>query len=956
LGWFTARGASFDGLTVVSVSYQPPLQPIPSDELGSLVPLTPGQLFDPQKVREAIENLYATGRYREVKVEGTRQDGGVALQLITRNAFFIGRVQIEGVPEPPNRAQLVNATKLTLGGEFRNEDLLQAVSNLQNRLVANGFFDARIDPSTESDESTSQVTIDFRVDPGPRARLTEPVIQGLSGPQRRFFLDRTRWRRFFGLLGWQILTESRVQRGLERARRSFAAQDYLLNRVTLNSINPLPQQQRAQPNVSVELGPKVSVRAAGAKISRSRLRQLVPVYQEQAVDRDLLLEGQRNITEYFQARGYFDTKVSFDLRRESDGRQSVIYQIDPGARSRLVRLDISGNTSFPLSTLRERMAITPASWLRWRRGRFSESLLRSDIDSIRELYQSNGFRDVRVTSRTEVSQGGKAGSIAVSVNVEEGPLWMVARQELAGVSPDLQPAIEQLLSSAPGQPFSESNLAVDRDNVLNYYYNRGFPDAAVDWVVSPAAEPNQVNVRFQITEGERQFVRGFLVSGLKTSDPDMVYERLRLSPGDALSQARLVESQRRLYDLGIFARVENAIQNPEGSESRKFVIYQFEEARKYSLNFGIGAEIARIGGGTPNFDAPAGEAGFSPRASFGLTRTNFLGVGHTVGMQTRLSNIQQRLIGTYLAPQFKGRENLALTVSTVYDVSRDIRTFEGRRLEGSAQLSQKLSRALTLQTRFSYRRNTVRNLAIDDSLVPIYSRPVRVGILSGTVFQDRRDSPVDSTRGYYNSIDIGLASKGFASQTDYLRVLARNSTYHRLARDIVVARSTTLGWIRALGDGGADEIPLPERYFSGGAATHRGFPDNQAGPRDLRTGFPLGGSGLFTNNLELRLPLVGENLGGVLFHDAGNVYSSLRRVSFRVSQRNLRDFDYMVHAAGIGVRYKTPVGPVRVDFAYSPNSPSFQFERRSEMPGVAPVIITQRINRFQFHFSLGQTF
>jgi len=161
------------------------------------------------------------------------------------------------------------------------------------------------------------------------------------------------------------------------------------------------------------------------------------------------------------------------------------------------------------------------------------------------------------------------------------------------------------------------------------------------------------------------------------------------------------------------------------------------------------------------------------------------------------------------------------------------------------------------------------------------------------------------------------------------------------------------------------DIPLPERFFSGGASSHRGFSENQAGGRDLTTGFPIGGKALVMNTLELRYPLVGENLTGVLFHDAGNVYSSLRRLSLRQTQRDDSNFDYMVHAVGFGIRYRTPVGPVRVDLAYVPNSPRFWgFEgTREELlfncaagPGPQCPRTLQRLSRFQFHFSLGQAF
>jgi outer membrane protein assembly factor BamA len=175
---------------------------------------------------------------------------------------------------------------------------------------------------------------------------------------------------------------------------------------------------------------------------------------------------------------------------------------------------------------------------------------------------------------------------------------------------------------------------------------------------------------------------------------------------------------------------------------------------------------------------------------------------------------------------------------------------------------------------------------------------------------------------------------------------------------LVVARQLSFGVIGQISDG---EVPLPERFFAGGAVSHRGFPDNQAGPRDLLTGFPIGGKALLINNTELRFPLLGDNVGGVFFHDAGNVYSDVGSISFRFSQRDVQDFNYMVQAVGFGVRYRTPIGPVRLDLAYSMNSPRFMGLKGTTEQLLDPNLtgvqfVEQRISRFQFHFSLGHLF
>ncbi len=953
----TAADSGFAGLPVSAVRFDPAEQPIPKEELELLVGLRPGSALDPSAVREAIERLYATGRYTDVIVHAERDATGVSIRFETKGTWFVGRVTVEGVPDPPNKGQLVNATKLALGTRFETDDVRAATANLEKKLDGNGFFEARIDPRLEYDAPTQQVYIDFRIDPGPRARFTTPSIQGLEASQIPRVIQSTNWPRLWGLLGWKPVTESRVAQGLDRVRRSFAKRDYLQSKISLDNLEYLPTVQRARPELTVEAGPQVRVRTDGAKVSRGRIRQLVPIYQEQSADRDLIVEGARNLTEYFRAQGYFEAKSEFTTETETDGSRAIVYTIDRGDRFKLARLSVQGNTYFDARTIRERLLTTPATRLRYRRGRFSDSLLRNDIDSIRELYVSNGFRSVKIGSDLQRGLPGKPNWLQLGIRIEEGPQWLIARRQIEGVSAAHEAEIDQMVTSAPGQPFSEASLAADRDNVLAYYYNNGYPNASFDWQVAAARDANRVDLKLTVVEGAPQFVRNFLIGGLDVSDPEMVLRRIRLTPGEPLSQARLVESQRRLYDLGVFARVDVAVQNPDGTESGKYVLYQFEEARKYSINFGFGAEIARIGSGTPNFDAPAGQPGFSPRASLGITRTNFAGTGHSVSLQTRVSNIQKRVLASYIAPQFKGSDNVTLTVSGLYDQSLDVRTFQATRQEGSVQLSNRVSRDVTFQSRFTYRRNIISSLAIDDDLVPIFSRPGRVGIASTTFIQDRRDNPIDSKRGYYNTIDFGFASKIFASQTDYARVLARNSTYHRVWKDVVLARSVAVGWLNSFTVGGVSEVPLPERFFSGGASSHRGFPDNQAGPRDLRTGFPLGGSGLLNSNFELRFPLIGDSVGGVLFHDAGNVYSSLKTISFRVQQRDFKDFDYMVHAVGAGIRYRTPVGPVRIDFAYAPNSPSFQFEKRDGFVPVVPrTIVTQRLNPLEFHFSLGQTF
>src|ERR1019366_1907254 len=654
------------------------------------------------------------------------------------------------------------------------------------------------------------------------------------------------------------------------------------------------------PTLRIEAGPRIEVSTTGAKVSKSKLQRLVPIFEEHAVDRDLLVEGARNLRDHFQSQGFFDTQVDFKQQDVVDDRANVDFLVNTGKRHKLVAIAIRGAEYFSKDVIRERMYLQTASFLQFPHGRYSESLARRDRDSIVNLYESNGFRDVKVTSHVADNYLGKEDSLAVTLEIQEGPQYLVNRVQVDGVEKQDKARILGKLTSSGGQPFSEFNVAVDRDTILADYFENGFPHATFEWSSKPAAAPNRVDLLFVVHEGQQQFVRDVVINpeGLITTRPGMVERSLRIHPGDPLSPTAITVTQRRLYDLGVFAKVDAAVQNPDGETDRKYVIYNMEEAARYSMSAGVGAELARIGGCQSCLGA--GQTGFSARVSLDLARNNLWGLGHSFSVRTRVSTLDRRGVLSYNWPRFRNRDRLSLSFTALFQDSRDVRTFSSKREEGSVQLSQRLSKASTVFYRYAYRMVSVdqATLKITEFLIPLLSQPVRVGIASFAWILDRRDDPVEPHKGIYNTVDVGLAEGAFGSQRNFVRFLVRNATYHPIGKKLVLARSTEVGDIHAFHYAGnpLDAIPLAERFFVGGGSSHRGFPENQAGPRDATTGFPLGGTALLFNQTELRFPLIGDNVGGVIFHDMGNIYSSLSNFSLRQRQRDQQDFDYMEHA------------------------------------------------------------
>jgi outer membrane protein insertion porin family len=1018
-------------------------------ELRQLVLQPVDAPLDRTKIRRSIQRLYATGLLSDLQVEAERNpQNEITLVFAARPNYFFGEITVDGQPRRRPRAnQLVNAAKLRLGELYSQEKIATAIDNMLAVLRDNGFYKAQISHEEQFHPETQLVDVRFHVNADGNAHIGTVTIQGDPG------YSQSEIERTAGFQPGRTVTAEHVAKALQKLRKKYQKNHRLEAQVGIVDRAYHPENNSLDYVFRINEGPVVDVQVAGARLSRGRLKKLVPVFEEGAIDDDLLNEGQRNLRNYFQTRGYFDVRVNWTRESAPEtNKVSVVYHVQPGQKHKLVAVRFEGAHYFSADLLRERMQIRPASGL-LTNGLYSESLLSGDIASIVSLYKANGFQHISVERQVQDDYLGAKGDILVILRIHEGPQVKVASVQLAGNRTFDDASLRQTLTTIPGQPFSELNIATDRESIMNTYVNHGFSDVQCSASATPVAgDPNQMNVVYTITEGSQVFVNRVLISGLQYTRPYIVSRELLVQPGSPLDQSAMLESQRRLYDLGLFNEVDVAVQNPEGQSQYKDLLFQVREARRWTFNYGFGFQLQSGQTGTinevntapapgvsvpPNTTPPSGGVpvgtniqggtGFSPDFLFEVTRLNFRGRGHTVSFKGRYGNLLKRALGTYDAPRFFENRNLRLGFTGFFENSRDVRTFSSERLEGSAQIEQALTRRAdgqpisTLMWRYNYRRVVVdpNSLAISPELVPLYSKPVLVGMPSVGFTRDKRDDPLDPHKGNYTTFDFGVSARAFGSASvkgaqqvlqgpsgqplpqtvtttasNWIRVMTQNSTYTPIWHGITFARSTRISIEHPFGNTANPlSIPLPERFFSGGLTSHRGFSLNQAGPRDLTTGFPLGGNALFVNNFELRfppptLPLVGTDLSFVLFHDAGNVFESATAMGhslFRWYQPHRQDcrngatfqqcrFDYMAQAAGVGIRYRTPIGPVRVDLSYNPNPPSFPFfvqcpaagSRNDKAPCNAlppstpnnPTLVFQNatLRRFNFFFSIGQSF
>src|SRR6185437_14519348 len=472
-----ARAQEFRGKPVTAVEYEPANQPIFSKDLQNMQLVRVGQPLDPNQVADTIDRLFASGLYDDIQVDAEPSGNGVAIRFITQARRFIGHVGVRGkINDPPSRAVIISDSQLTLGTPFDEETLEGARKTIEEEMRQNGLFESSVGVSTIEDPVTHQMTIRFLINAGKRARYTTPIITGETKLPDETIIGATGWR--WPLIHkWRQVTSALTDKGIDGIQKKYAKKDRLTTTVTLGSLNYDPKTGRAKPSLEIEAGPKVEIKTLEAKVSKGKLRQFIPVYQEGSVDNDLLTEGAENLHDYFQSKGYPDVDVTFKREPQKDDKEVINYYIATGPRRKLVHIGIDGNTYFTPDTLRERMFLHTSTLL-MRNGRYSEAFRNNDQDAIANLYRDNGFQDVKVTSTVQTNYKGKPQDIAVTFHIDPGKQWVVSNLYIEGNNRlDIEPVRNQL-ASIQGQPYAEVDVASDRNRILEYYYSNGFPKAA----------------------------------------------------------------------------------------------------------------------------------------------------------------------------------------------------------------------------------------------------------------------------------------------------------------------------------------------------------------------------------------------------------------------------------------------------------------------------------------------
>lgn len=891
------------------------------------------------KVVATVEALKKAGLSDNVDVEATPEANGLRLLFVLQPAYYFGVYRFPGISEF-TYARLLQAANYQRQEPYTAGRVAEAESGLLVFLHKAGYFEATVKSELQTDRDLQVVNILFHIDLKRKARFGTVTIEGLPQAEAQQFERslrsmKNRLRGVYVKPG-KTYSERRVQAAIRYMQKQMGEQHYLAARVQLVSTRYNLETNRADLNFHITPGPLTNVVIAGDHVRDRTKKKLIPIFQENTVDPDLVQEGRQNLIAYFEAKGFFDVTVESRIQRDPSGA-TIIYQVAKGPRGKVKAIEFHGNQHFSEKELKSRVTVSKAkSYVPFfSHGKFSSQLVRASVSNLESLYQGAGYSQVSVTPRV-TRQG---GDLRIAFEVQEGPRDIVQSLRLEGNRVIAQTQLAPKgLNLEPGKPFSPQLLNRDRDQIMAVYLDRGFLTVTFRARVERAKDdPHHVGVVYMIDEGPHVYTARVGVIGEARTKPGLIRHAVNIKTDKPLGQTALLKGESQLYTLGIFDWASVDTRHPiRTDQTQTDVLVKLHEGKRNSVNYGFGFSVIRRGGSVPggtvavpglppvalpsNFQTSE-QTFWGPTGSFDYTRRNFRGHAETVSFGVYGAVLDQHAQASWLNPAFRNSSwSVSSTISADRNSENPLYTaqIETAGLQFQRFLDTKQTKSVFFRYTFSH--TVLSNLLIPGLVLP-QDENVQLSTLSASFIRDTRDDVLDAHKGFYESAEVDFNPSQLGSSASFTRFLGQAAYYKPMfGGSSVWANSIRLGMEVSFT---GEPIPISATFFSGGGSTLRGFPLNGAGPQrpvpvcsnpaDPATcsniTVPVGGPQLLILNSELRFPLgILDKLNGAVFYDGGNVYGHLGNF-----------WSTYTNSVGGGIRYSTPVGPIRLDVGHNLN-------------------------------------
>ncbi|MGB7297083.1 MAG: POTRA domain-containing protein [Candidatus Aminicenantales bacterium] len=851
-----------------------------TENMESLISVRPGDRYSLAAVSEAIKHIFQSGLFSDIEVirSGVERVGlqfRLTRKRIVRKIRFRGEKRISGL-------KLRNALySLQEDGFFSEEKLKRAIDELKVALNDEGFFQPTIQASVKRLEGVPLNDIAFVIQAGARYVISDIRFEGnaeIPGAELRKEM-KTKVGDPYNL--------SRLDEDLGRLRELHREKEYPRAEVDLVAEDFFPENGTVFLLIRIDPQERIEIVISGADIPSGLIR---PIWEEKIFEDWGLSEGEVRILERLREQGYILATVASRIEQTGSGIR-VIHRVVPGQKYRIRNVRFEGNRYFSTDEIKKVLGIEGRAVLF---GVLDGKRIYELPGEIKTIYQIRGFPDPQIA--VQFVQEGR--NLRVIFSIQEGPQQRIETIEIAGAVLIDPGTIRAQLGISEGGPFFRPAIQREVEKLNALYLNEAIRGTSIELRVEAVGD-DAFKVVFNIKEGRTIRIRSLLISGNLVTRKKVIQRELRIRAGDPARADQIAASRRNLERLGIFSAV--TIEEIPVSDEWEHIVVSVREGDRNYVGFGVGVETK-----DPVFySSSLLAADLRLRGTAEYMRSNVFGRAASLSLVSQFSLSEKRVVMIWQQPYFFFNIRIPTSFSGwVEEDDRQSFTFEreGISLTGMRAIVRDLDLLATVQ----YTRTILKRLEVLPNEIDREFYPYSKTSVASSLFLDRRDDAFNPGGGAFSSAGLEWAFPLFQTESNFLKALFKYQMYFSPGARVVLDSTFRLG----LGQG---KIPIHERFFAGGSNSFRGAEFDQLGPKDAESGVPVGGKALLLFNLEGSFPVVSAlpDFSIVVFYDVGNVYP------------NRSDFDLtgLEQAAGAGMRYRTPLGPVRLELGWNLTAP-----------------------------------
>lgn len=852
---------------------------ISDGDLLQIIRINPGDRFQTTDIRNAIRRLYQTGHYKDILVETeAAHEGRVALHFILIEKQFLSSISISG-NHAISEKDILNALSFKAGDALTETHWRDLLSEIASFYQKEGFFRVKFSSRLESEaEDRRKIKAFLRIDEGMRVRIRSLKLQG-----EKSFADWVLALRIFSHEG-EFYRHRIFEEDIDRLKSFYESEGYLKATVGPAVVTYVAETNEVDIRLTVKSSNKIDIFYEGEDLfPRNQLKPHVLIKEERSDEEDVLEESARQIERFYRREGYpFAEVMSVSRRFPEENRLEVHFKIKSGFRAKIREIRFAGNYAFPQKRLQGLIQLREEGL--FKKQIYTEEALEGDVTLLSDFYKENGFQDVQVRGFTAFDSLKR--SLTVIFHIDEGIRTRIEGVEVAGNMALSENELLSILGDNSQRPYNETVVEEGKEKLLSGYSRKGYLYADIAPAIHFSLDRTAVRVTYHVTEGALvRLGRIRLKGNLRTRDHVLLRE-VTIERGDPYNPEKILESQKRLSKIGLFSVLHFDPIQFEDNPTTQDVQLTVEERPSVALDFGFGfGNRERL------------------RGFVEVSHRNLWGTSRAVSVRVEGSQVEERYQLNYREPWFLGKRINAKLVSTYEDleeVSFDLKTFSS-----AFGLEKSFTDHVRGSVLYEYELRRTSNVAPTTTLSPEDIGRFAIATVNTSLIRDSRDDPFNPRTGSVNGLIVRNAETFLGSDVELVKGTLQSRWYFPLGSRLVFAFSARAGVARRLGE--TEIIPLSERFFVGGRSTVRGYDEDELGIQNVTiiNGEPTGGNAMFVVNEELRIFLP-KSFGLVLFFDHGNVWRNYRDVS--VSQ--------VKSSTGIGLRYNTPIGPLRLDWGY----------------------------------------